>query len=119
MQTTTVPSVEPPWPEENIYASGGGTSLVFDKSALESLNIHEAALLDHFYRCTITPLFYVECLADLEKSIRSKSTPEQLVGSLAASLKNNSMAGTVCIQPGHSTGPSIPSSAGLSARFHS
>jgi hypothetical protein len=83
MQTTTVPSVEPPWPEENIYASGGGTSLVFDKSALESLNIHEAALLDHFYRCTITPLFYVECLADIEKSMRSKSTPEQLVGSLA------------------------------------
>lgn len=67
-----------------MYASGGGTSLVFDKSALESLNIHEAGLLDHFYRCTITPLFYVECLADLEKqSIKSKSTPEQIVGSLA------------------------------------
>ena len=31
----------------------------------------------------ITPLFFVECLADLEKSIRSRSTPEQLVGSLA------------------------------------
>ncbi len=29
----------------------------------------------------ITPLFFVECLADLEKQI--KSTPEQLVGSLA------------------------------------
>ena len=83
MQTTKVPPIEPPWPGENIYASGGGTSLVFDKSALESLNINEAALLDHFYRCTITPLFYVECLADLEKSLRSKSTPEQLVGSLA------------------------------------
>ena len=84
MQKNNMPSLQPPWPEETIYASGGGTSLVFDKSALESLNIHEAALLDHFYRCTITPLFYVECLADLEKSIRSKSTPEQLVGSLAA-----------------------------------
>jgi hypothetical protein len=32
---------------------------------------------------TITPLFFVECLADLEKAIKSKSTPEQLVGSLA------------------------------------
>src|SRR5260370_8513562 len=40
--------------------------------------------MDNFYLSTITPLFYVECLADLEKSIRSKSTPEQLVGSLAA-----------------------------------
>lgn len=76
--------LQPPWPEETLYASAGGTSLVFDKSSLQSLNIHEAALLDHFYRCTITPLFYVECLADLEKSIiRSNSTPEQLVGSLA------------------------------------
>ena len=32
---------------------------------------------------TITPLFYVECLADLEKQLKSNSTPEQLVGSLA------------------------------------
>lgn len=39
--------------------------------------------MDNFYMSTITPLFFVECLADLEKSIRSKSTPEQLVGSLA------------------------------------
>jgi hypothetical protein len=36
-----------------------------------------------FYMSNITPLFFVECLADLEKSIRSRSTPEQLVGSLA------------------------------------
>lgn len=28
-------------------------------------------------------MFFVECLADLEKAIRSRSTPEQLVGSLA------------------------------------
>jgi len=40
--------------------------------------------MDNFYMSTITPLFFVECLADLEKQIRkSKSTPEQLVGSLA------------------------------------
>src|ERR1039457_5087716 len=60
-----------------------GPSLIFDKSALESLNLDEAVLLDNFYRSTITPLFFVECLADLEKAIRSRSTPEQLVGSLA------------------------------------
>jgi hypothetical protein len=40
-------------------------------------------LLDNFYGSTITPLFFVECLADLEKRISSTSTPEQLVGSLA------------------------------------
>jgi hypothetical protein len=61
-----------------------GPSLIFDKSSLESLNLDEAVLMDNFYMSTITPLFFVECLADLEKTIRSKSTPEQLVGSLAA-----------------------------------
>jgi hypothetical protein len=60
-----------------------GPSLVFDKSSLESLNLDEAVLLDNFYMSTITPLFFVECLADLEKKISSNSTPEQLVGSLA------------------------------------
>lgn len=61
-----------------------GPFLIFDKSSLESLNLDEAVMLDNFYMSNITPLFFVECLADLEKAIRSKSTPEQLVGSLAA-----------------------------------
>jgi hypothetical protein len=60
-----------------------GPILIFDKSSLESLNLDEAVLLDNFYMSNITPLFFVECLADLKKSIRSRSTPEQLVGSLA------------------------------------
>src|SRR5260370_34649500 len=60
-----------------------GPSLIFDKSSLESLNLDEAVLMDNFYLSTITPLFFVECLADLEKTSRSKSTPEQLVGALA------------------------------------
>jgi hypothetical protein len=60
-----------------------GPIIIFDKSSLESLNLDEAVLLDNFYMSNITPLFFVECLADLEKSIRSRSTPEQLVGSLA------------------------------------
>jgi hypothetical protein len=61
----------------------GGPSLIFDKSSLESLNLDEAVVMDSFYMSNITPLFFVECLADLEKSIHSRSTPEQLVGSLA------------------------------------
>lgn len=61
-----------------------GPSLLFDKSTLESLTVNEAALLDNFFRSTITPLFFVECLADLErKMVRMRGTPEQLVGSLA------------------------------------
>ena len=60
-----------------------GPSLIFDKSSLESLNLDEAVMMDNFYMSTITPLFFIECLADLDKAIRSNSTPEQLVGSLA------------------------------------
>jgi hypothetical protein len=60
-----------------------GPFLIFDKSSLESLDLDEAVMLDNFYMSNITPLFFVECLADLEKAIRSNSTPEQLVGSLA------------------------------------
>jgi hypothetical protein len=62
-----------------------GPHLIFDKSSLESLNLDEAVMLDNFYTCNVIPIFFVECLADLEKQIiRSKSTPEQLVGSLAS-----------------------------------
>ena len=60
-----------------------GPILISIKSSLESLNLDEAVLLDNFYISNITPVFFVECLADLEKSIRSRTTPEQLVGSLA------------------------------------
>lgn len=61
-----------------------GPYLIFDKSSLESLNFDEAVMLDNFFSSVITPIFFVECLADLEKEIiRSKSTPEQIVGSLA------------------------------------
>jgi len=48
-----------------------GPSLIFDKSSLESLNLDEAVLLDNFYRSTITPLSFVECLADLEKTLQA------------------------------------------------
>ena len=60
-----------------------GPFLIFDKSSLESLDLEEAVMLDNFFMSNIAPLFFVECLADLEKAIRSNSTPEQLVGSLA------------------------------------
>lgn len=44
-----------------------GPSLLFDKSTLESLTVNEAVLLDNFHRSTITPMFFVESLADLER----------------------------------------------------
>ncbi len=57
--------------------------LIFDKSFLESLNSSEAALLDHFFSSRITPLFFIETLADLEKEVHSGRTPEEVVGSIA------------------------------------
>lgn len=60
-----------------------GPSLIFDKSTLQSLNIDEAFWLDNFFNNNITPLFFIETLADLEKEVRSGKTPEQVVGTLA------------------------------------
>jgi len=39
--------------------------------------------LDHFFICNITPMFFVEVLADLEKEPKRGRTPEQVVGNLA------------------------------------
>jgi hypothetical protein len=57
--------------------------LIFDKSFLESLNSSEAALLDNFFSSCITPLFFIETLADLEKEVHRGRTPEDVVGSIA------------------------------------
>jgi len=60
-----------------------GPILIFDKSTLESLNVDEAVWLDNFFLTNITPLFFIETLADLEKQVRSGRTPEHIVGNLA------------------------------------
>jgi hypothetical protein len=58
--------------------------VVFDKSFLHSLNREEAAIFDVLFVSNITPLFFIETLADLEKEVRGGRTPEQVVGNLAA-----------------------------------
>lgn len=63
--------------------AGIGPITIFDKSALQSLNPDEALWFDWFYKTSITPLFYVETLADLNKQMRAGRTPEQVVGSIA------------------------------------
>lgn len=60
-----------------------GPILIFDKSTLQSLNPDEAVWLDNFFMTNITPLFYIETLADLEKEVRAGKTPEQVVGEIA------------------------------------
>lgn len=44
-----------------------GPVAVFDKSFLQSLQINEAVWFDHYFSTVITPLFFVETLADLAK----------------------------------------------------
>src|SRR5271169_5381180 len=64
--------------------AGIGPITIFDKSTLQSLNPDEALWFDWFYKTNITPLFYVETLADLSKQMRAgHRTPEQVVGSIA------------------------------------
>jgi len=62
---------------------GTGPIVLFDKSALQILTVDEAVWFDIFYFPSVTPLFFVETLADLEKDIKSGSSPEQYVGALA------------------------------------
>jgi hypothetical protein len=60
-----------------------GPCLIFDKSFLQSLNPDESLWLDNFFNTNITPLFFVETLADLEKEVKNGHSQEEVVGSLA------------------------------------
>lgn len=60
-----------------------GPNILFDKSFLQSLSLDESVLFDHFFHPVISPLFFVETLADLEKAVRQGRTPEQEVGIIA------------------------------------
>jgi hypothetical protein len=61
-----------------------GPITVFDKSFLQSLSVDESVFFDHFFNPIITPLFFIETLADLEKAVRRGRTPEQEVGIIAS-----------------------------------
>src|SRR5260370_34523425 len=71
-----------------------GPHLIFDKSALECLSVDETNWLDNFFLTVITPLFFMETLADLEKEVGKRRTPEQVVGSLAT--RTPDMQSTAC-----------------------
>ena len=68
-----------------------GPIIIFDKSLLQGLNPDEAIWLDQFFISNITPLFYVETLADLAKEMKSGRTPDQIVGELAYKSPNQGM----------------------------
>ncbi len=71
-----------------------GPIALFDKSFLQSLSVDESIWFDHFFLPNICPVFYVETLADLEKSVREGRTPEREVGIVAE--KTPVMNGAPC-----------------------
>jgi hypothetical protein len=60
-----------------------GPIALFDKSFLQSLSIDESMWFDHFFLAVVSPFFYVETLADLEKPEIKNRTPEQEVRVIA------------------------------------
>lgn len=75
-----------------------GPITLFDKSFLQSLSLDESVWFDHFFYPVISPLFYVETMADLEKAVRQGRTPEQEVGFIAA--KTPELHGGPCVHHG-------------------
>lgn len=59
-----------------------GPILIFDKSTLQSLNMDESVWLDAFFISNITPIFFVETLADLSKRRTARAAPS-LVAEIA------------------------------------
>jgi hypothetical protein len=73
-----------------------GPILIFDKSTIQALTLDESVLLDNFFMSNIVPVFFAECLADLERDMsQSKGTPESLVGSLATKTPESQACGNV------------------------
>lgn len=60
-----------------------GPITIFDKSALQALNVDEAMWFAVFYMANITPLFFVETLADLEKADPRWRPAEEAVSEIA------------------------------------
>jgi hypothetical protein len=58
--------------------------LLFSITALQSISVDESVLFDNFYLPVVTPLFFIETLGDLEKSVRKGPSAEEVVGIIAA-----------------------------------
>lgn len=59
-----------------------GPVLIFDKSALQGLSLDEAVWFEPFFLFNITPVFFVETLADLSKA-NKRRTAEAVVADIA------------------------------------
>lgn len=71
-----------------------GPITLFDKSFIQSLSTDESVWFDNFFYPVISPLFYIETLADLWKKPRSGKTAEEEVAIIA--VKTPQMSGGPC-----------------------
>lgn len=60
-----------------------GPSTLFDKSFVEMLSLDQAVLFDLMFATVISPIFYIEVLADLEKADPKTRTREKVVADVA------------------------------------
>lgn len=60
-----------------------GPATLFDKSFIEMLSVDQAAMFDLMFSTVISPIFYVEVLADLEKDDPKTRTREKVVADVA------------------------------------
>ncbi|MGO6935879.1 hypothetical protein ACCS97_29565 [Rhizobium ruizarguesonis] len=60
-----------------------GPATLFDKSFIEMLSVDQAAMFDLLFATVISPIFYVEVLADLEKDDPRTRTREKVVADVA------------------------------------
>lgn len=72
-----------------------GPITLFDKSFLQSLSVDESVWFDHYFLPVVSPLFYVETLADLDKPNLQDRTPEALVRTIADKFPDRN--GTPCV----------------------
>lgn len=73
-----------------------GPIALFDKSFLQSLSVDESVWFDHFFLPVVSPLFFVETLADLAKQRKNGSrTPEDVVRVIAD--KTPVLSGAPCV----------------------
>jgi len=99
---------------------------LFDKSFLQSLSLDEAVLFDNFFYPNISPIFFVETLADLAKDLQDRTSERevQIIADKTPQLHGgpNMFHGTLCLGEllGHNVNMTgqivVPSAPLVSAR---
>lgn len=60
-----------------------GPTILFDKSFIEMLNVDEAPIFDMLFSSVISPIFFIEVLADLQKGEPGTRTREKVVADVS------------------------------------